>query len=106
MFDSVINLLFRCGHRHLIRPFTPLSKIGVRRGQTYVVCLDCTKQFAYDLREMRPGKAVDHSHDACVIPPGVPKPRQTRLVYALGAVPVAPVLLGAALAAKKPAVEK
>ena len=106
MIDSVINLLFHCGHRHLTRPFTPLSEIGVPRGETYVVCLDCTKQFAYDLKEMRIGKAIDHSHGACVIPRGVPKPRQTRLIYALGAVPVAAVLLGAALASKKPAVEK
>ena len=106
MIDSVINLLFHCGHRHLTRPFTPLSEIGVPRGETYVVCLDCTKQFAYDLKEMRIGKAIDHSHGACVIPRGVPKPRQTRLIYALGAVPVAAVLLGVALASKKPAVEK
>ena len=48
MTRPVINLLFHCGHRHLTRPFTPLSQIGVPRGETYVVCLDCTKQFAYD----------------------------------------------------------
>jgi len=58
------------------------------------------------MKEMRLGKAIDHSQDACVIPPGVSKPRQTRLIYALGAVPVAGALLGAALAVKKPAVEK
>jgi hypothetical protein len=79
MIDSVINLLFHCGHRHLTRPFTPLSEIGGPRGETYVVCLDCAKQFAYDLKEMRIGKAIDHSHGACVIPGGVPKPRQIKL---------------------------
>jgi len=106
MIDSVINLLFHCGHRHLTRPFTPLSEIGGPRGETYVVCLDCTKPFAYDLKEMRIGKAIDHSHGACVIPRGVPKPRQIKLIYALGAVPVAAVLLGAALAAKRPVAGK
>jgi hypothetical protein len=66
----------------------------------------CTKQFAYDLKEMKIGKAIDHSHDAWVMPPDMRKPRKTMLVYALGvAVPVA-VLLGAVLRAKKPAVEK
>ena len=71
-----------------------------------MVCLDCAKQFPYDLREMRLGKAIDHKHDACVIPPDMPKPRATRMAYVLGAaVPVA-VLIGASLTAKKPAVER
>jgi hypothetical protein len=106
LIDTVLNLLFHCGHRHLSRPFTPLGERGVPQGETYVVCLDCTKQFAYDLKEMRIGKAIDHTHDACVIPPGMAKPRKTKLAYALGvALPVA-VLLGAALKAKKQAVEK
>jgi hypothetical protein len=106
LIDTVLNLLFRCAHRHLTRPFTPLDKQGVPHGETYVVCLDCTKQFAYDLKEMRIGKAIDHSHDACVIPPDMRKPRKTVLADALGvAVPVA-VLLGVALRAKKPVVEK
>jgi hypothetical protein len=104
--DTVLNLLFRCAHRHLTRPFTPLDKQGVPHGETYVVCLDCTKQFAYDLTEMKIGEAIDHSHDAWMMPPDMRKPRNTMLVYALGvAVPIA-VLLGAALRAKKPAVEK
>jgi hypothetical protein len=106
VIDTVLNLLFGCAHRHLTRPFTPMGEEGVPRRETYVVCLDCTKQFAYDLKEMRIGKAIDHSHDACVLPPGMPRPRKTKLAYALGvAVPVA-VLVGAALTAKKPAAEK
>jgi hypothetical protein len=106
VFDTVLNLLFRCPHRHLTRPFTPLGEQGVPRGETYVVCLDCTKQFAYDLKQMQMGKAIDRSHDAYVIPADMPKPRKNKLAYALGvAVPVA-VLLGAVLTAKKPATEK
>lgn len=101
MIDTLLHLLFRCAHRHLTRPFTPLDTKGVPHGETYVVCLDCTKQFAYDLKEMRIGKAIHHSHVACVIPPEMPKPPKTKLAYALGvAVPVA-VVLGAALTSKK-----
>ena len=101
MIETVLNLLFHCGHRHLTRPFTPIRKQGVPQGETYVVCLDCTKQFAYDWKEMRIGKVIDHTHDACVIPPGLVKPRKNLLAYAVGvAVPVA-VLVGAALKARK-----
>jgi hypothetical protein len=107
MIDTVWNLLFHCGHRHLTRPFTPLREQGVAQGETYVVCLDCTKQFAYDLKEMRIGKAIDHTHGACVIPPNMAKPRKTKLGYALGAAVAVAVLVGAALKAKRqPAVEK
>jgi len=90
MIDSVLNLLFRCAHRRLTRPVTPVSKAGVPHGGTYVVCLDCGKQFSYDLKAMRIGKAIDHSHDASVVPPGLPVPRKARLKYALwAAVPLA-----------------
>jgi hypothetical protein len=106
VIDTVLHLLFRCGHRHFTRPFTPLAKNGIPHRETYVVCLDCTKQFAYDLNEMQIGMVIDHSHDACVLPPGMPHPRKTRFAYALGlAVPVV-VLVGAALRARKPAPEK
>lgn len=97
MVDAFLNLLFRCGHRHLTRPFTPLSHQGAPRGETYMVCLDCTKQFAYDLKTMRIGKAIDPTHDACVIPPALAKPRKRTLAYVLGvAVPVA-LLVGVGL---------
>src|SRR5260370_23709727 len=56
LIDSVLNLLFRCPHKRITRPITPVSKTGVRDGDTYVVCLECGKQFTYDLNEMRIGK--------------------------------------------------
>jgi hypothetical protein len=106
VIETLLNLLFRCPHRHLTRPFTPLGKKGAPDSETYVVCLDCAKQFAYDFKEMRIGKAIDHAHDACVIPPKIPRPVKKKLTYAIGvAVPVA-VLLGAALTAKKPNAEE
>lgn len=96
MIDTLLNLLFRCGHRRLTRPVTPVSKAGVPHGETYVVCLDCGKQFAYDLTEMRIGKVIDHSHDACVVPKEQPKANK-KLKFALWAsVPVG-MAIGAAL---------
>src|ERR1700704_6639211 len=102
MIDTVINLLFRCAHRKLTRPVTPVSKAGVANGETYVVCLDCGKQFSYDLNAMRIGKVIDHSNDACVLPPNMPKPRGSKLKYGLlAAVPLA-VVLNAAFKGKTP----
>ena len=103
MIDTIFNLLFPCGHRHLTRPFTPLGQQGVPPRETYVVCLDCTKQFAYDLTAMRVGEAIDHTHEAYVIPPDMAKRRKSKLAYALGvAVPVS-VLAVAALKTTRPA---
>lgn len=101
MIDTLLNLIFRCSHRRLTRPVTPVSKAGVPHGATYVVCLDCGKQFAYDLNQMRIGKAIDHSHDACVLPSTPPKKRHGKLKFAFWAsVPLA-VVVGAALKSPK-----
>jgi DNA-directed RNA polymerase subunit RPC12/RpoP len=101
MIDTLLNLMFRCSHRRLTSPLTPVSKAGVPHGETYVVCLDCGKQFSYDLNAMRIGKAIDHSHDACIVPAVPPKARHGKLKYAiLASVPLA-VVLGAALHSPK-----
>jgi hypothetical protein len=101
MIDTVLNLLFRCPHRRLTRPFAPITKAGQPHSQSYVVCLDCGKQFEYDLNEMRIGRAIDHSHNAGVVPPNMRKSRKTKLKYALLAALPAAVVLGAALKGKK-----
>ena len=102
MIDTVLNLLFRCSHRRLTRPVTPVSKAGQAHGETYVVCLDCGKQFSYDVRKMQIGKPIDHSHHTGVIPPNLPKPRSSKWKYvALAAVPLAAVL-GASIKSRKP----
>ena len=69
MIDSLLNLLFRCSHKRLTRPVTPVSRAGEPHGTTYVVCLDCGKQFSYDVKEMRIGKPIDSSHDTGVLHP-------------------------------------
>ena len=97
MIDTLLNLMFRCSHRRLTRPVTPVSKAGVPHGETYVVCLDCGKQFAYDLEEMRIGKAIDHSNEACVVPDAPEKSQKRKWKYAfLASIPLA-VVAGAAL---------
>jgi len=88
MIDTVLNLVFRCPHRRLTRPVTPVSKAGVPHGDTYVVCLDCGKQFAYDLKEMRVGRALDRSHPESVLAPDMPRPHSSGLKHALWAVPL------------------
>jgi hypothetical protein len=101
VIDTLLNLLFRCSHRHLTRPVAPITKSGQPHSQSYVVCLDCGKQFEYDMKEMRIGKAIDHSHDAGVVPPKTPLPPATKLKYAfLAAVPVA-LVIGAIVKGKK-----
>jgi hypothetical protein len=55
--NSIINLLFGCHHRNVSRPLTTVN-LRETSGETYVVCLDCGKRFAYDWKEMRIGREV------------------------------------------------
>jgi hypothetical protein len=98
MIDSIANLLFRCSHQRLTRPLSAVTKAGVPHGGTYVVCLDCGKQFSYDVNEMKMGKAIEHSDEACVLPANMPKPQPSKLHMALvaAAIPLG-FLLGSAL---------
>jgi hypothetical protein len=82
LIDSVLNLLFRCPHQRLTRPVTPVGKAG-EHGETYVVCLDCGKQFAYDVKQMKIGKPLAHSHVSGVLSPDMPKPRSDKVKYAM-----------------------
>ena len=53
---SLVDLFFGCWHRNYSFPITAR---GSRRSPaasitgTYVVCLDCGKEFAYDWQEMK-----------------------------------------------------
>ncbi len=56
MLSDLLELFFGCWHKRYSFPIT--AKAGQRRGAaaltgTYVVCLDCGKEFPYDWREMR-----------------------------------------------------
>ena len=99
----MLNLLFRCSHRRLTRPVAPVTKAGQPHSQSYVVCLDCGKQFEYDLKEMRIGKVIDHSKRRGRHTLNMPKPRKTGFKYAMLAALPAAVMLGAMLKGKKKA---
>ena len=104
MIDSVLNLLFRCPHKRITRPITPVSKTGVRNGDTYVVCLECGKQFTYDLNEMRIGKPIAISPTTGVLNTDAPKPqiKKLRLYAALASmVPIAWIVGRALKGARK-----
>lgn len=95
MIDSLLNLLFRCGHRRLTRPLTAGSTKGGAHGKAYVVCLDCGKQFDYDLKEMRIGKPVDPA------PQADSRSHKIKLKYrVLAAIPLA-LAIGAFFKSKK-----
>jgi hypothetical protein len=64
MLQSLFNSLFGCSHQRTTFPLTPARRnagppaLGSTRSGTYVVCLDCGKEFAYNWNEMRVGQAV------------------------------------------------
>ena len=70
---------------------------------TYVVCLDCGKQFEYDLKEMRLGKAIDPSHRASVVPSNAAANPKAKMKYAVAAAaaPVAAVVIGSIFTARE-----
>lgn len=61
MINSLLSSIFGCSHSRTTFPLTPSRKSqkseGVRTG-TYIVCLDCGKEFAYNWKEMRIGAPV------------------------------------------------
>jgi hypothetical protein len=107
MIDTLLNLLFRCRHRRLTRPVTPVYKAGTPHGETYVACLDCGKQFAYDVKEMRIGKPIVVTSDgSTILPEDAPKAKRRKLKYAFWAsVPIG-VAIGAGLRNSATRVEK
>ena len=56
MFSRLMETMFGCWHSHYSFPMT--VRAGSRRNQaaarlgTYVVCLDCGKELAYDWQQM------------------------------------------------------
>jgi len=60
MLESLLNTLFGCSHRRTTFPLTPSRKMATasNRHGTYVVCLDCGREFRYDWKTMRVGEPV------------------------------------------------
>jgi hypothetical protein len=62
VIHSLLEKLFGCAHDRTTFPITP-SRVsglsgGARKG-TYIVCLDCGKEFDYNWNEMRIGNSVE-----------------------------------------------
>jgi len=74
MFQSFINSLFGCSHQRTTFPLTPARRNGgfpapgANRNGTYVVCLDCGKEFAYNWNQMQVGEQVQERVAAEVQP--------------------------------------
>ena len=54
-----VDALFGCAHRHRTFPRTAKNT-----GTTYIVCLDCGKEFPYDWQQMKVVAAVKNKHQA------------------------------------------
>jgi len=72
---SLVNLLFGCWHKNYSFPITAR---GSRRTPaaavtgTYVVCLDCGKEFPYDWHEMKVVSADSRKERVGALPEPVP----------------------------------
>jgi hypothetical protein len=60
MLNSILETLFGCSHRTTSFPLTPARRMVGQsasscgnRHATYIVCLDCGKEFGYDWNTMR-----------------------------------------------------
>jgi hypothetical protein len=56
MLSKLLDAMFGCWHSHYSFPITVrsgLRRSGSARTGTYVVCLDCGKEFAYDWQAMK-----------------------------------------------------
>jgi hypothetical protein len=80
MIHFLMNLLTACSHKRTTFPLTQiydarrLPASGGTRSRTYVVCLDCGKEFAYNWREMRIEKQAPRQ--AKVVPERIAEPLQ------------------------------
>lgn len=60
MMVTLLNSLFGCSHRRTTFPITPARRAGFTNSSkgTYVVCLDCGQEFAYNWTDMKVGEVV------------------------------------------------
>ena len=63
MLQSLFNVLFGCSHQRTTFPLTPGRRNAgatptATLSATYVVCLDCGTQFAYNWKTMQVGEQM------------------------------------------------
>ncbi len=63
----LLDVLFGCSHKNYTFPITIRGRSGASASRTYVVCLDCGKEFAYDWKEMKIIANPRPAHDAGAI---------------------------------------
>jgi hypothetical protein len=85
--------IFDCRHKRMTRPITPVNKTNSPEAATYVVCLECGRQFVYDLKTMRVGPRIPASPASGVLDSDSPG-RKNALRYAVIA-SVAPLVWAA-----------
>ena len=56
MLQSILSSFLGCSHQRATFPLTSGRQSGASR--TYIACLDCGKEFAYNWQEMRVGAPV------------------------------------------------
>ena len=100
MIDTLFNVFFGCSHRRTTFPLTPVRTSGGGPAQTYVVCLNCGKQFTYDWRTMQRGERVDLAADSLDVKPKAAKSKLRYVAWA-SVVPVAWLAVSAAAKARK-----
>lgn len=73
MLNSLFNAMFGCSHNRTTFPITPSrrSKLSSETAgkRTYVVCLDCGKEFDYNWKEMRMDTAANVNAHAPALSP-------------------------------------
>jgi hypothetical protein len=58
MMASLVSYLFGCSHERTTFPMRTKRSSETSRQGTYIVCLDCGKEFDYNWKEMQAGAAV------------------------------------------------
>ncbi|HLN01489.1 MAG TPA: hypothetical protein VK335_19530 [Bryobacteraceae bacterium] len=64
MLEALLNHFFGCAHPKTSFPLTLIGRSGSgapRRRATYVTCLECGAELAYDWDQMRVGKPIRDS---------------------------------------------
>ena len=56
---SLISYLFGCSHDRTTFPMRTRNSADASRQGTYIVCLDCGKEFDYNWQDMRVGHPVE-----------------------------------------------
>jgi hypothetical protein len=70
MIANVMDMLFGCWHTNYSFPITAKKgqqKEAARLTGTYVVCLECGKEFAYDWKTMKVVSGAPRRHEPVMV---------------------------------------